>query len=101
MEPLYDTLRKVALRRPAVNNHSTYQGTFSPSSRVAQPSQPPMVRQQQETHLRPKYPYSSQHVTIDLHLPQDESVVSQSVGQENSPYRESGTYQMPPLYRSE
>ena len=105
MEPLNEILERVTPRRQLTSNHPTYQGTFSPSSRATQPSQPPTKHQQspQVTYQRQKYPYSEQpdHVTANPHRSQDRLGVSWSAGQESTPHRESGRYQTSPLQRSE
>jgi DNA replication protein DnaC len=101
MEPLSDILEKVTPRRQLTNNHTTYQGTSSPSSRAPQPSQPPQV-----TYLRQQSPYHPKqpnHVTTDHRRAQDIGEVSWSADpQESTPYRESATYhQKSPLHRTE
>lgn len=106
MEPLNNILGRVTPRRQPTSNHPTYQGTSSPSSRAAQPSQPPTIRQQspeQVTHPRQKNSYGSQqpqpdHITGDPRRPQDGSVASRSGGHS---YHDLGRYQTSPSQRSE
>jgi len=109
MEPLNDILGRVTPRRQPTSNHPTYQGTSSPSSRAAQPSQLPTRQQspEQMARLRQRNPYGSQqqqpdHVVVDPHRPQDGSIVSRQPGRSaGQDYREPGRYPTSPLPRSE
>src|SRR5437588_10847992 len=107
MEPLNDILGRVTPRRQPTSNHPTYQGTSSPSSRAAQPSQLPTRQQspEQKARLRQRNPYGSQqsdHAAVDPRVPQDGSVVSRQPGRSaGQDYREPGRYPTSPLPRSE
>lgn len=111
MESLNNILGRVTPRRQPTSNHPTYQGTFSPNSRVTQPSQPPTTTRQQlpeqVTRLKQKYPHGGSqqkqpdHVTVDPRRPQDRSALSRSASQESTPNREQGRHQMSPLGHSE
>src|SRR5260370_38637817 len=112
MEPLNDILGRVTPRRQPTSNHPTYQGTSSPSSKAAQPSQPSARQQspEQMARLRQKYPYGSQqqqpdHIAADPRRPQNGSVgprqPGQSANQESTAYRQPCRYQTSPLQRSQ
>src|SRR6266699_674437 len=101
MEPLNDILGRVTPRRQS-----------TPSSKAAQPSQPPTRQQspEQMARLRQKYPYGSQqqqpdHIAADPRRPQNGSVgprqPNQSANQESTAYRQPGRYQTSPLQRSQ